>query len=143
MLVSPEKHVYLKLISTPGVSRYVGFQVYPIAVPAKPVASLPFIVYKRANIMRESSLSGPLYLPMVNLQISSWALTYDIVRDLADEVRLALDGHTGTLANATIEDMRLMSETDDFLDPTVAGAQLPPAYEVRQLYQIRWQESAT
>ena len=142
MLVSPEKHVYLKLISTPGVARYVGFQVYPIAVPAKPVASLPFIVYKRANIMRESSLSGPLYIPMVNLQISSWALTYDIVRDLADEVRLALDGHTGTLANATIEDMRLMSETDDFLDPTVAGAQLPPAYEVRQLYQIRWQESA-
>jgi hypothetical protein len=60
---------------------------------------------------------------------------------LADEVRLALDGHTGTLAGATIQDMRLMSETDDFLDPTVAGAQLPPAYEVRQLFQIRWNEA--
>lgn len=142
MLISPEEHVYLKLIATPGVVRFVGFQVYPIAVPAKPVASLPFIVYKRANIMRESSLSGPMFLPMVNLQISSWAGRYDTVRELADEVRLALDGHTGTLANATIEDMRLLSETDDFLDPTVAGAQLPPAYEVRQLYQIRWRESA-
>jgi len=143
MLISPEKHVYLKLISTPGVARLVGFQIYPIAVPAKPVASLPFIVYKRANIVRESSLSGPMFMPLVNLQISSWAMSYDGVRELADEVRLALDGHTGTLANATIEDMRLLSELDDFLDPTVAGAQLPPAYEVRQLYQIRWQESAT
>ncbi len=143
MLISPEKHVYLKLVSSPGVVRLVGFQVYPIAVPAKPVASLPFIVYKRSNITRESSLSGPMFMPLVSLQISSWALTYDGVRELGDEVRLALDGHTGTLANATIEDMRLVSETDDFLDPTVAGAQLPPAYEVRQLYQIRWQESAT
>lgn len=140
MLISPEKHVYQKLVSTPGVARIVGFQVYPIAVP-KTGASLPFIVYKRSNIMRETALSGPLYVPMVNLQIASWALSYDAVRELADEVRLALDGHTGTLAGATIQDMRLMSETDDFLDPTVAGAQLPPAYEVRQLFQIRWNEA--
>ena len=140
MLISPEKHVYQKLVSTPGVARIVGFQVYPIAVP-KTGASLPFIVYKRSNIMRDVALGGPLFVPMVNLQIASWALSYDAVRELADEVRLALDGHTGTMAGATIQDMRLVSETDDFLDPTVAGAQLPPAYEVRQLFQIRWNES--
>jgi len=142
MLISPEKHVYQKLVSTPGVARFVGFQVYPIAVP-KTGASLPFIVYKRSNIMRETALNGPMFVPMVNLQIASWALSYDAVRELADEVRLALDGHTGTMAGATIQDMRLMSETDDFLDPTVAGAQLPPAYEVRQLFQIRWSESTS
>ena len=142
MLISPEKHIYLKLISSPGVARLVGFQVYPIAVP-KTGASLPFIVYRRSNIARQSSLSGPLFMPTLSIQIASWALSYDTVRTLGDEVRLALDGHTGTLANATIEDMRLVSETDDFLDPTVAGAQLPPAYEVRQLYQVLWQESAT
>ncbi|NBW16404.1 MAG: DUF3168 domain-containing protein [Caulobacteraceae bacterium] len=142
MLISPERHVYQKLVSTPGVARIVGFQVYPIAVP-KTGASLPFIVYKRSNIMRDVALGGPLYVPMVNLQLASWALSYDAVRELADEVRLALDGHTGTLAGATIQDMRLMSETDDFLDPTVAGAQLPPAYEVRQLFQIRWNESTS
>jgi hypothetical protein len=140
MLISPEKHVYQKLVSTPGVARIVGFQVYPIAVP-KTGASLPFIVYKRSNITRETALSGPLFVPIVGLQIASWALSYDAVRELADEVRLALDGHTGTMAGATIQDMRLVSETDDFLDPTVAGAQLPPAYEVRQLFQIRWNEA--
>ena len=142
MLISPERHVYLRLATTPSVAKIVGFQIYPIAVP-RTGASLPFIVYKRSNISRESSLSGPMFMPTLSLQIAAWALSYDTVRTLADEVRLALDGHTGTLANATIEDMRLVSETDDFLDPTVAGAQLPPAYEVRQLYQIMWQESAT
>jgi hypothetical protein len=117
----------------------VGFQVYPIAVPKNAV--LPFCIYKRNNISRESSLSGPLFLPVVNLQIASWGLSYDTARELADEVRITLDGHTGILAGVTIHDMRLVSETDDYLDPAAVGAQLPPAYEVRQLYQIRWSES--
>ena len=139
MILSPEKHVLQRLVTAPAVARLIGFQVYPIAVPNN--AELPFCVYKRANISRESSLSGPLFLPVVSLQLSSWGLYYDAARELADEVRLALDGHTGTLSGVTIHDMRLVSETDDFLDPNAVGAQLPPAYEVRQLYQIRWSES--
>jgi len=141
VLISPEKHVYLKLASSPGVARLIGLQIYPIAVPKN--ATLPFCIYKRNNITRESHLTGPMFMPLVNLQIASWALSYDGARELADEVRLALDGHTGTLAGATIQDMRLVSETDDFLDPTAVGAQLPPAYEVRQLFQIRWEEATS
>lgn len=140
MLISPEKHVYTKLASTPAVARLVGFQVYPIAVP-KTGATMPLIAYRRVNILRESTLAGPLFQPVVSLQISCWAMSYDAVRDLADEVRLALDGHTGTLAGVTISDMRLVSEVDDYIDPTEVGAQLPPAYEVRQLYSIRWSEA--
>lgn len=139
MIIAPEKHVFLKLATSARVARLIGFQVYPIAVPKN--ATLPFCIYKRSNIARESHLTGPMFQPLVSLQIASWSLNYDGARELADEVRLALDGATGTLAGVTIEDIRLVSETDDFLDPTAVGAQLPPAYEVRQLYQIRWQEA--
>jgi hypothetical protein len=139
MLISPEKHVYQRLVTAPRVARLVGFQVYPIAVPKN--AALPFLIYRRSNIAREAHLSGPMFMPIVSLQVASWAASYDGSRELADEVRLALDGATGTLAGCTIEDIRLISETDDFLDPTAVGAQLPPAYEVRQLFQIRWQEA--
>jgi hypothetical protein len=139
VIISPEKHVFQRLITTPAVARLVGFQVYPVAVPKNAV--LPFCVYKRNNITRESALLGPIYQPVVNLQIASWALYYDTARELADEVRLALDGRIGTLSGVTIEDIRLVSETDDYLDPAAVGAQLPPAYEVRQLFQIRWQEA--
>jgi len=139
VIISPEKHVFQRLVTTPAVARLVGFQIYPIAVPK--TAVLPFCVYKRNNITRESALLGPIYQPIVNLQIASWALYYDAARELADEVRLALDGRIGTLSGVTIEDIRLVSETDDYLDPAAVGAQLPPAYEVRQLFQIRWQEA--
>ena len=139
MIISPEKHVFQRLVTGPGVARLVGFQVYPIAVPK--TAVLPFCVYKRNNIIRDASLVGPLYQPVVSLQIASWALSYDTARELADEVRIALDGRTGTLSGVTISDIRLVSETDDYLDPAAVGAQLPPAYEVRQLFQIRWSEA--
>lgn len=139
MIISPEKHVFQRLVTTPSVARLVGFQVFPIAVPK--TAVLPFCIYKRNNIVREASLVGPMYQPVVNLQVASWALYYDAARELADEVRIALDGRTGTLAGSTISDIRLVSETDDYLDPAAVGAQLPPAYEVRQLFQIRWSEA--
>lgn len=140
MLISPENAVFFRLASFPGVARIVGFNIFPIAVPKGP--DFPFIVYKRANIARDSHLGGPFFQPLVSLQVASWALTHDAARELGDEVRLALNGHTGTIAGVTIHDMRLASETDDYLDPTAVGAQLPPAYEVRQLYQIRWTESS-
>ena len=140
MLISPENSVYYLLTSAPGVARLVGFNVFALAVPKGP--DFPFIVYKRANISRDHTLSGPLYRPNVSLQIASWALTHDAARELADEVRLALDGRIGDVLGCRIHDMRLVSETDDYLDPVAVGAQLPPAYEVRQLYQIRWTESA-
>jgi hypothetical protein len=139
VIISPEKHVFQRLVTTPSVARLVGFQVFPIAVPK--TAVLPFCIYKRNNIVREASLVGPMYQPVVNLQVASWALYYDAARELADEVRIALDGRTGTLAGSTISDIRLVSETDDYLDPAAVGAQLPPAYEVRQLFQIRWSEA--
>lgn len=139
MIISPEKHVYQRLVTSPAIARLVGFQVFPIAVPK--TAALPFVVYKRSNIIRESALTGPVFQPVVSLQVASWALYYDGARELADEVRLALDGRIGTLSGVTISDIRLVSETDDYLDPAAVGAQLPPAYEVRQLFQIRWQEA--
>lgn len=140
-MISPEKHVFQRLITTPAIARLIGFQVYPLAVPKSAV--LPFVVYKRQNIIRESSLTGPLLIPMVSLQIASWALTHDGARELSNEIRIALDGNIGDLAGVTIQDMRLVSETDDYIDPAAVSSQLPPAYEVRQLFQIRWSEQAT
>lgn len=140
MLISPEDAVVYRLTTFPWVARLVGFQVFPTAVTHD--AELPFIVYRRANVPHESHLNGPILEPMVHLQVACWAATQDEARKLADQVRLGLNGHLATYQFATIHDMRLVSETDDYLDPIIVGAQLPPAYEVRQLYQIRWTESA-
>jgi hypothetical protein len=140
LIISPERHIHLRLTTTPRVARLVGFGIYSIAVPKDAV--FPFVVYKRAGVGRETALGGPIFVPEVNLQFGCWARDYDAARELGDEMRLMLDGYIGTLANATIQDMRLISEVDDFLEPTVQGSQLPSAYEVRQMYRVRWQDAA-
>ena len=72
MIISPEKHVWLRLVTTPQVARVAGFQVYAVAVPK--TAVMPFCVYRRANITRDSTLAGPIFLPLVNLQIATWGV---------------------------------------------------------------------
>jgi len=139
MIVEPERHIHLRITTSPAAARLVGFRVYQIAVPKD--AGFPFVVYKRANTSREVALNTPLHLPVTSIQIASWATSPEGARELGDEIRRLFHGYMGTLANATIQDMRLISEVDDFIDPTSVGAQLPPAYEVRQLYHFRWQES--
>lgn len=137
MLILPEKAIYLTLVTTPSVARYVGFNVYPLAVP-KTGASMPFVIYRRSGIVRDNMIAGLDFKPLVNIQLSIWGPTYDVAREVAYEVWRTLDGLSGTIANATIQEMRLTSEVDDFLDPLQTSSQLPPAYEVRQLYQLRW-----
>lgn len=142
MLILPEKHIYLRLITDADVARHVGFNVYPMAVP-KTGASMPFLVYRRAGVSKEPNIPGLQFKPIISLQVSCWAPTYDLAHEVSYEVWKSLDGYTGTLASVTIESMRLVSEEDDYLDPIQASAQLPQAYEVRQLYQIRWSEATT
>jgi hypothetical protein len=142
MIGTPEAYIHHTLASSAQIGRIVGLRIYAVAVP-KTGGDFPFIVYKRSNITRESSLGGPQYLPLLSIQVASWATSYESARYLGDRVRLTLDGNIGTAVGCTINDIRLVSETDDFIDPQSSGAQLPLAYEVRQLYQIRWDEATS
>ena len=67
MIIEPERHIHLRLVSSPSVARLCGFNVFQIAVPRE--AEFPFVVYKRANTSREASLPTPLYIPVTSLQM--------------------------------------------------------------------------
>lgn len=147
MLITPEPAIFYRLATHPGVARIVGFKIFPVAVPQEDdngnEVTFPFIVYRRPNNRREHTLSGPIFEPSLSIQVASWASTFDEARELGDQVRLALNGHAATIGPVTIHSMRLSSEIDDYLDQAEVGAQLPPAYEVRQLYAIDYTESST
>lgn len=137
---SPEIFVNHRLNSDPDIVSLTGYRHYAIFVP-KVGGELPFVVYARKNSQGDDDLQhGPVGLPQTHLQLSSWSDDPGVARRLGDLVRRALDGRPGTVGDATIVDIRLVSEADDFVEPQGAGAQLPLAYEVRQLYQVRWQQ---
>jgi hypothetical protein len=133
---SPEAAVRNRLVTTAAVAALVGTRVYPVIAPAD--AALPFVTWRRTSIQRQHSLSGPIGVPMVMLTVDAFATTYEAVRDLADTVRVSLDGWGGTFQNTVVSNVSLENESDGFVQ--LAGGDVPPVYTVQMTFGILWQE---
>ena len=77
-------------------------------------------------------------MPSVTVEMQSFATTYEDVRELADRVRMVLDGYGGTVNNVEVKHVSLENEADDFVQ--LAGGDLPPVYQVTQTFNVLWQE---
>ena len=78
-------------------------------------------------------------VPRVTVQYSIYGTTYEQARDVADSMRTVLDGYGGTVDNTEVKQTSLEDESDDFVE--LAGADLPPVYQITQTYDIWWQET--
>lgn len=135
-LKSPEAVLRTALVGTSAVTSLVGTRIYPVLAPAS--AALPFVTWRRSGIQREQTLAGPMGLPRVTVEYSIYGTTYEEARQVADAMRVVLDGYGGTSDNTTVEQTSLEDESDDFVQ--LAGADLPPVYQVTQRYDCWWNE---
>lgn len=137
MLRSPEQVVKHRIETDPALARMVGFRVYPIVAPVS--AALPFITYQRALIERSQTLSQPMGIPKVSVQLDVYAATYEQGRELADALRSRLDGWRGSAYGVSVEHVALDGERDGFVQ--LDGSELPPVYQITQTFDVSWQES--
>ena len=135
-LKSPEAVLRSALIAAPAVSALVGNRIYPVLAPA--TAALPLVTWRRSGVQREQTLGLPMGMPRVSVEYSIYGTTYEQARELADSMRVVLDGYGGTADNTTVKQASLEDESDDFV--TLAGADLPPVYQVTQRYDCWWSE---
>lgn len=137
-LQSPENALATVLLTNPGVAAIIGQRVYPVIAPA--AADIPFLTWRRSAVQRSHTLSGPMGLPSVILAVDLYALTYEAVRDLADKVRLALDGYGGSPSDSIhVANVSLDNESDGFIQ--LAGGDMPPVYSVTMTFSILWSEN--
>lgn len=136
-LKSPEAVLRSALTAAATVSTLVGTRIYPVLAPAS--AALPFVVWRRAGVQREQTLGSPMGTPRVTVEYSIYGTTYENARQLADAMRSVLDGYGGTSGTTTVSQTSLENEVDDFVQ--LAGADLPPVYQITQSYDVWWQES--
>lgn len=136
-LQSPEQGLATVLVSDPAVAALIGTRIYPVIAPA--AADLPFVTWRRSGILRQHTLSGPMGMPTVTLTVDLYATTYEAVRELADRVRLALDGYGGTPADSiSVNNVSLENESDGFIQ--LAGGDIPPVYSVTMTFSVMWSE---
>lgn len=136
MFKSPEAALCRVLAESPSVARLVGFRQYPTGSVVG--EQLPFIAWRRTGIGRTQTLQAPAGLPRVTLDLAVYAATYESAREVADAVRVVLDGYGGSVLGCNLSQCSLENETDDLV--TLAGGDLPPVYQVTQTYDVWWQE---
>ena len=134
---APEAFLFQRLTSQTAVSSLVGSRVYPLLAPAG--TPLPLVIYQRTAVERPQSLAGNVGNPVVTLQLTTYGTSYTSVKNIARQVRLALDGWTGTTASVTIQRTTLVSEADGVDMP--ADDQMLPYYNVQQSFEFRINEA--
>lgn len=134
---APEAFLYARLTSQTAVSSVIGTRVYPLLAPAG--TPLPLVIYQRTGVERPQSLTGNVGNPVVTLQLTTYGTSYTSVKNIARQVRLALDGWTGTTASVTIQRTTLVSEADGVEMP--ADDQMLPYYSVQQSFEFRINEA--
>lgn len=94
-----EEALFFHLTVDPDVSALVGTRVYPLVAPQD--ADLPLLVYQRISTPRVRSHSGPSGLAYPRFQITARATSVSQLRDLANKVRIALDGFKGVMGGGS------------------------------------------
>ena len=131
-----ESLVYGFLITAPpanaavsAVRALIATRMYPLKRPQ--TTPLPALTYLRVAATRAEGLTEPGRLVDVRLQIDAWAAGYAQVKELAGQVRLALNGY----ANGPRNGLRAMH----FLVDQDITDETPNTYHVAADYSI-WVE---
>ena len=83
---------------------------YPVTIPQSP--QYPLILYTKITGMRDHHLQGPSGHAHPRFQVEAWAKTYTEAKTLADAIREALDGYSGTASSTKIGSCLIESEQD-------------------------------
>lgn len=106
------KALYSRLSSDPGVSGMVGTRIYPWdAAPQNPV--LPHIVYLVESSDAVESLRGSSGLCFADVRIDCVSDRYLTSQEIAEAVRLALQGAAWTAAGISVRGTRCIDAASD------------------------------
>lgn len=136
-LKSPEAVLRSAVVADSTLASQIGTRVYPVIAPAS--ATLPFVTWRRAGIQRSQTLGLPVGVPRLSVEFSIYAATYEAAREVADRMRVVLDGYGGTVDNVVVNQVSLEQESDDFV--SLAGSEMPPAFQITMVFDVWWQET--
>lgn len=89
-------------------------KVYPLV--ADNDAKFPFIIYKRVGLYDSTTKDGYTNEDTLNYEIKVVTDTYQKGIDIANDVRQAIEHATKTYSDMTIEDIRLINATEDYME---------------------------
>ena len=108
-----------RIRSSTDVTDVVATRVFPIFVPQG--QALPALVYQLTSGEPVTSNSGHSGLTFARFEIECLSSSYSEVKDLAEKVRLAITGYSGTEASVKVTSTVHLRTSDDYTPPVTAG----------------------
>lgn len=115
------------LTSSATISGLVANRCYPDILPQN--VTFPALTYSQVSGVRVRDLDGPTGRARLRVSISSWSQNYMQAHQLADAVRVLLDGYAGAVDATSVGNVILDNELDLFEEDI-------PGYRVVQDYII-------
>ena len=107
-----EKAIASLVLADQKINSLIGDRFYPVGVPQED--PLPAATYQLISSVREHTMDGPDGLVEARIQINAWAATYVDAFDLANGLRLCLDGIGDTTVEGTyISTVGLLDAADE------------------------------
>lgn len=102
------------LLEDPVLNALIGNRLHPLTLPQTP--TLPAIVWQRISGPREHSHSGPSQLAHPRFQFACWSKNLLEAIQVAEALRIRLDGYSGAMGNETAYAVFILDDHDMY-DP--------------------------
>jgi hypothetical protein len=89
------------LSGIPGLAALVSNRLYPQRLPES--VTMPAIAYRRVSGERMMSHSGPSGVASPRYQMECWGMSYAEAKQVAEQVRIALDGYKGLMGSVPVQ----------------------------------------
>lgn len=118
------------LLAQSGIASLVGAQVYWQAAPQ--ATAFPYITFFLVSEEREHDVAGQCGVVFAFYQVDCWHEGSADIHAIADAVRNAVDGYTGTMGSTTVQYSKLINR-HEFIDSPQFGKE---AVEDRVMLEV-------
>ena len=93
-----------------GLTSLVSTRIYPAQRPQN--SAMPAVSYFKVNTTREYRHGGAAGWANPRFQFDCWAKTYGAAKNVAEQVRLAMNDFTGTFSGVEVKAATAVNEID-------------------------------
>ena len=98
------------LLAQASLTGLVDNRIYPLSKEQDD--DLPAITYQSIETLRERVMEGTAGIVQTRMQIDSWGRTLIEAKELAEKVRICLDGYSGDWSGIRIQGVFQISQND-------------------------------
>lgn len=107
-----EQALYSRLTDFAGLTALVGSRIYPLV--RRQGSALPALTYQKISAIREHLMVADANVVVARMQVDCWDASAMGVKNVAEQVRLALQDYSGTEATVVIQRIFIENEIDDW-----------------------------